>query len=249
MKGIGPTRQNIILGGIPRANLLPPEVVQRTKSRGTRKMLGVLVGLVIVVAGSGSAAASLRAGQAQSDLLAAQASTQGLLAEQLTYAEATTIAGLVTTIEDARQLGTSTEVQWNGVLDEITTYLPAGASLASGSLVASTPWAPAPITGGPLRQPSVATLSLSVTSGEILEATDLVRRLAGLPGFVDATPTQVSNADGVFMTTITLNLNTEALSGRFAPPPEQPVAAEDEQTAAATAENDTVNENETGTEE
>lgn len=205
----------IVLGGEPRADLLPPEVHQKAKARSTRRILGLLVIFALAVVAGGYSAGVVWATQAQTGLVAAQDRTQVLLTEKLTYLEATTIANLLTTVTSARQFGASTEILWDALFDQITSYLPEGVTLVSGTMIGRAPWESEPAPAGPLRSPRVATLNLVVMSSSLPDETTLVRRLAQLPGFADATPDSVAQADGVFTTTITLNVNEDALSGRF----------------------------------
>ena len=215
MSGRSKTVAVVVLGGEPRANLLPPEVGKRAKARATRRLLVVLVVLSLVAVAAGYAAAYLRAADAQAGLLRSQGRTEELLAEQLKYSEATTVVGLVAATKSARQIGSSTEILWADLLNTITSYLPEGSTLDSGTLTGRTPWEPALMPVGPLRAPRVATLSLIVKSSSLLDTTAIIRKLAELPGFADATPDLVELDGGGYKTTITLNVNEDALSGRF----------------------------------
>lgn len=219
-------KASLPLGGEPRVNLLPPEVGERAGARRTRKLLGLLVIGSLLLVGGGYGAASIRSIQALGELSAAHERSAELTAEQSTYSEVTAIAGSTSAIEDARRLGTSTEVLWNDVLDQIATYLPEGAVLASGSLKSRAPWEPELVPLGPLREPTVASLVLVVESGALLDATEMIRRLSALPGFADATPDSVTSTEGGFSTTITLNVDTEALSGRFGAVESKPAVSE-----------------------
>jgi hypothetical protein len=69
---------------------------------------------------------------------------------------------------------------------------------------------------GPLREPRVATLTFVISSPTIMDATANVRSLVDVPGFADATPDSVTEADGIYSTTVTLNVDKKALSNRFA---------------------------------
>lgn len=206
----------LALGVDPRVNLLPPEVVQRGKERETRKVLGLIVVASVILVGTASAVAYSHAAVSQGDLIAAQATTQKILTEQLEYSEATTTIGLIASAKSAREVGASTEILWGDLVGTIKTYLPEGVTIESASMLGRAPWEVEMLPTGPLRQPRVATLNLVLASGSRTDLSDTIRQLAALPGFADATPDLVT-ADGErFVTTITLNLNAAALSGRFA---------------------------------
>lgn len=60
-----------------------------------------------------------------------QARTAELLAEQLQYAEVTTVSGNVQAVKDAQVLVVSTEVLWNDYYTKIRDALPADTSISS----------------------------------------------------------------------------------------------------------------------
>ncbi|WP_165063405.1 hypothetical protein [Marisediminicola senii] len=213
---------DLVLGGEPRVNLLPPELAQKAVFRKTRSTLAGVVIIALVAVGAGFGVAQYRLMAAQSDLAAAQQRTTELLAEQGTYADAVSATALVASGERARTLGTSTEVLWNDMFGAIQAFLPDGVTIVSGTMTGRAPWEPELLPAGPLRQPRVGTLTLVVSSPTVLDATDIVRRLSALEGFADATPAGVTMEESTYMTTIMLNVGEEALSGRFAT--ETPVA-------------------------
>ncbi|MFP7762204.1 hypothetical protein [Marisediminicola sp. LYQ85] len=209
------TNTALVLGGVPRADLLPPEVHARAKSRRTRQMLAIAVVSALAAVGGTYAAATLRTASAQMELAAEQERTAQLLAEQLLYADATTIAGLVSTVSDARTLAVSTEVLWGDLTDQIVSYLPDGVTLSSGTLTSRAPWEAELVPAGPLRYAHVARMSIVFESASVIDVTDLVRRMSALTGFTDATPDILTYADGVYSTTIAVTVDADALSGRF----------------------------------
>jgi hypothetical protein len=155
------------------------------------------------------------AATAQSRLVAAQERTQELLAEQVEYSAATSVAQLLDATIETRRFGTSTEVVWADVLSAIASRLPEGANFHSFSATARAPWEPEMAPTGPLREPRVATLNFIIRSTTVLDATNLFRSLDDITGFADATPDQVEDRSGVFHTTFTLNVDLDALAKRF----------------------------------
>ena len=105
---------------------------------------------------------------------------------------------------------------WADLIAAVRSSLPEGVLIQSATMKARAPWEPALEPAGPLRQPRVATVTIVITSPTILDATAIVRSLVNVPGFADATPDSVTEADGLYSTTVTLNVNEKALSNRFA---------------------------------
>ncbi|WP_349898769.1 hypothetical protein [Parafrigoribacterium soli] len=216
MSGKSAKRAELILGGEPRVFLLPPEAALREKARGMRRLSLLLLVLLLVIVGAGYGYAFLRNSQAQDALAASQAETNSILSQRKEYAKASKVASLVTGVNDAKTLGASTEVLWAGLIDAVRSSLPAGAVIQSADMKGRAPWEPELVPAGPLREPRVATLTIVISSPTILDATAIVRALVDVPGFADATPDSVTEASGTYSTTVTLNVNEKALSGRFA---------------------------------
>jgi hypothetical protein len=215
MSRIAP-QSGLVLGGAPRVELLPPEVALQEKARSTRRgLIGLFIVVLLIVIG-GYGAAVLHGQQAQSDLAAAQARTGAIQAERQKYGAVTTTDALITDIGSARTLGASTEIIWSNMLDSIRASLPGGVTITSATMKGTAPWETALTPAGPLREPRIATISLVISSPTIFDATDIVRSLVSVPGFADATPDTVTGGTDGYSTTITLNVNDKALSGRFA---------------------------------
>lgn len=206
----------LVLGGDPRVELLPPEVALREKARGMRRLSIMVLVLVLLIVGGGYGVALYRNATEQAALSAAQAETAQLAAYAQKYAKVTSINDLIANVNEARTLGASTEVMWARVIDAVQSTLPAGASIESATMKGRAPWEPVLVPAGPLRAPLVATLSIIIASPTILNATTIVRSLVNVPGFADATPDSVTEESNVFHTTVTLNIDEKALSGRFA---------------------------------
>lgn len=207
---------DLVLGGDPRVELLPPEVALREKARGMRRLSIMVLVLVLLIVGGGYGVALYRTSTEQSALSAAKAETAQLAAAAQKYAKVTSVNELIANVNEARTLGASTEVMWARVIDAVQSTLPTGASIESVTMKGRAPWEAALVPAGPLRAPLVATLSINIVSPTILNATTIVRSLVNVPGFADATPDSISEASDLFRTTITLNIDQKALSGRFA---------------------------------
>ncbi|MEO7123224.1 MAG: hypothetical protein ABI400_08945 [Lacisediminihabitans sp.] len=209
-------KSSLVLGGEPRVSLLPPEAALREKQRGMRRLSVMLLVLVIVLVGAGYGWAFFKNADAQGSLATSQAQTRSLNAQRQKYAKATNVAARVTEAEDSKALGASTEVLWAGLIDSVRSSLPAGVLIESATMTARAPWEPELAPAGPLREPRVATVTIVISSPTILDATAIVRSLVNVPGFADATPDSVTQADGLYSTSVTLNVNKKALSNRFA---------------------------------
>jgi hypothetical protein len=209
-------RKSLVLGGEPRVFLLPPEAALREKARGARRLSVLLLILVVVLMGAGYGYAVSLNATAQDSLTQAQLQSAALVKQRKQYAKATTVASKVTDVTDAKTLGASTEVLWSDLISAVRGSLPEGVLIESATMKARAPWEPELLPAGPLREPRVATLTFVISSPTILDATAIVRSLVDVPGFADATPDSVTEADGLYSTTVTLNVNKKALSNRFA---------------------------------
>ncbi|MEO6944813.1 MAG: hypothetical protein ABI053_08895 [Lacisediminihabitans sp.] len=209
-------KDTLIIGGEPRAHLMPPEAALREKERGMRRLSVLLLVLVLVVVGAGYGWAFFQNADAQSALAASNAQTQSLVTQRQKYAKATTVASQVSDITESKALAASTEVLWADLISSVRSSLPAGVLIESATMKARAPWEPELAPAGPLREPRVATITIVISSPTILDATAIVRSLVDVTGFADATPDSVTEADGLYSTSVTLNVNKKALSNRFA---------------------------------
>lgn len=207
----------LIIGGEPRVNLLPPDVLQRRRAKKTRRTLGLsVVGLlVLVIAGAGGAA--LLANQAQANLLAEQARTTELLAEQTEYSEVRTLQSQVDLVHAAQRVGVSTEVDWKSYLEAVQGTLPAGVVIQSVTVDSATPVLAYDQPTAPLQGARIATVSFSATSPGLPDVPTWLNGLATLTGFADALPGSVSldEATGSYTVAITMHVNDAAFAERF----------------------------------
>lgn len=207
----------VVLGGEPRANLLPPEVRQKEAARTTFRLFGFGAIAVVVIMIGVYVFSAVYATGAASDLAAAQSRTNALAKEKATYAPVTTTANLIKAVEVARTNGTSTEILWSAMYDQVASRLPAGVSIVSGTISGRLPWQPVLLPAGPLRAARVGTMGFVISGRNLIDGASLMRSLSTITGFADATIDQSSLTSGVYQTTFTLNLSSAALSGRFQP--------------------------------
>lgn len=208
----------LVYGAVPRARLMPPEVsIRRRESAQRRSLIAILV-LVIVATGSGVAASFLFAADAQQRLQAERAVTEQLLATQLQYADVTTLRADIQVITDLRsQLG-ATELLWAEVLAPYLGVIGDDAEILSLSVAGDEPGAPQLGVTGPLRQPRVATVSMSVATVDLPSPWIWYRAWQRLDTFADASIDRVVEGSAGYETFITINLNGDAASLRFGAP-------------------------------
>ncbi len=209
---------SLVYGAEPRARLMPPEVAARRKDASRRRGLVALVMLTLVVVAGGIAAAFWFAAMATAQLDAARQETTRLLEEQLSYAEVLQVQSAIDSIAAQRGSLAEVEILWSEALEPYLAEISPILSLDSLSMTGNEPGQEPLTTVGPLREPLVATLTLSVTTEGLPNADGWLRRLELIPTLADASVDSITTAgDGLYSTTITINLNAEALSGRFAP--------------------------------
>lgn len=217
------------LGGAPRADLLPPEVGEGNRARSVRRSLklGIVGVLVIVLAATGGA--WFLAFVAHNNLLASQDATVTLLAEQSAHAEVRDVKNNVAISKAAQEVGASTEIDWKTYLLALQATLPAGVTVTGVDTDSASPITDFAQSTVPLEGGRVGTLAFAATSPTLPSIPSWLNGLRSLPGFVDAVPNSVTQqADGSYTASITMHINAEAYSGRFAPKvPETDAAAED----------------------
>jgi Tfp pilus assembly protein PilN len=201
--------------GEPRVQLLPPLVKQREKSRRTRRLLAFVVVVSVGVALAGVAFGYVRAAQAESALAAERLRTEQIQTEQAQYAEAAQKAGLVAASTQAQRQVTSNEIDWLELLNEIGTYVPAGAAIDSMAFSAPAPWEPALVPEGELRAPRVAIVNLTIGGSDYAVAGAFVRAVWNMEGIADVVITGSTIKTGRYQTTITLTLDELVRTGRF----------------------------------
>lgn len=214
----GTRESTLVLGGVPRADLLPQEVrdAQRGKAL-VRKLLAALVGIVLIVLG-GYVYGTFRSVTASAMLEVERARTNELLAEQLTYADARRVDKQITDAITAREAGMATEIDWEGYLREIDATIPAGIELTSITIDSISPAESSVIPEAPLQDESVATLTINATSLTVPDVETWLDELEALTGFAGvAPPVTVSGTEQAgFIVAIQVQVNDQAFAGRFA---------------------------------
>ncbi|MFC5928088.1 hypothetical protein D6T64_10295 [Cryobacterium melibiosiphilum] len=209
----------LIIGGEPRADLLPPEVKAGLRGKALQRGLLIAVVAVVVLVAGGVAVATWQAMQGQASLAAVQGRSAQLLGEQTEYLQVRQVQDAVDATIAAQQVGGSTEIDWKDYLQRVRAVLPADVSIDSVTIDAATPLAPYGQATAPLQQSRVATLTLLVTGPTLPEVPDWLRGLRELPGYADDAPSAITRTDtGAYQVSVTLHINDEAYSGRFTDP-------------------------------
>jgi Tfp pilus assembly protein PilN len=208
----------LVIGGVPKVDLLPPEVHRERKAAATRRRLLITaIGIVaIMVAGTG--ASTVLASQAQSRLDDEQSRTASLIAEQTKYLEVRSVQSQVALVQAAQQVGVSTEVDWKKYLTSVAQTLPEGVSIDTVTLEFGSPFAAYSQPTAPLQGSRVGTVTFDATSATLPNVPTWLDALATLPGFADALPGSVSRDEttGAYTVNIVMHVNDGAYSKRFA---------------------------------
>lgn len=213
--------QALTFGAVPRANLLPPEVGMRKKERGRRRGLIVLVSLVLVATVGGVVGSYWLAGQAEQRLADERLVTQDLLNQQLEFGEVLGIQARLNSVDEQRALLESVEVRWQQVVSPYLSIVGGSGIVDSLTLTNNDPFLPPLALADPLRSPRSATVLISVLSPALPDAARWLRAFESIDSYADASiDTVVLDVGEGYLTTVTVNLNDEAL---FVPP-----AAEEE---------------------
>lgn len=213
----GSNRREVIFGGQPRANLLPPELTAKRQGRMLRHLiLAVSAGVALFMA-AWIGAVSLHAGVAQGDLADAEARTNELLLESAKYSQVRSVQAQIDLTTAARQVGAETEIDWRTYLAAVRASIPSGATIDAVSIDSGSPWEEYAQSTVALHNPRVATLTLSLTSPTLPTVPQWLTDLKMLPGFADASPGSITRSEsGSYVADIEININADARANRIA---------------------------------
>lgn len=211
-------KDQLIVGGEPHVDLLPPEVTELRRGHATRRALGLGIVGVLLLTLAGVGGSSLLAMTASSSLTDAQNQTTSLLAQQTKYIEVRRVQDQVKVIEAAQEVGASTEVDWRDYLVKVQQTLPANVSLQTITVDSASPLAAYAQATAPLQGTRIATLSVTAQSPTLPQVPSWLDALATLPGFVDAVPGSVTldAQSKLYTVNIVLHINQDAFTKRFA---------------------------------
>lgn len=207
----------LTIGGMPRVDLMPPEIrVKRSQLRTRRSLrLGLIGVAAVVVLGCGATVAwSTLSGVG---LVLAQSQQVGLLQQQGQYADVKNATQQIQLIKAGQKVAASTEIDWSGYLAKAAALLPAGVVIDQANVDQATPVTPYVANLVPLQGDRVATLTIVTRSAGIPPVAQILASMETLPGFVDVEPATVTldQSSGTYKSNIILHIDQKAFDGRY----------------------------------
>jgi hypothetical protein len=204
---------------VPRVNLLPPEIEAERRFKRTQLVLGGTTLGVVAVLGAGLALSVLAANDAEETLLAEQARTQQLVAEEGEYAEVPLVLGQVESAQAARSTAMAGDVLWYQYLNQVAATYPKDLWLRDLTVTVNpaTPAGAAPV--DPVTTPGIGTVVFNGTGLEHPVTAEWLDVLGAVPGFADPayTASTRTEVDGrvVVDNTVSVVVTGDALSHRY----------------------------------
>lgn len=207
----------LVVGGVPRVDLLPTEVlVDRRQRAGVRRAwLGVVV--VAVAVGAVTVLASATAVQAESQLAQARQATSSLLVQQQQYRDVRSTETQSELLRAAQAVGGSTEIDWQATLGRVQSSLPAGVAITGVQIDSATPLQAYAQATAPLQGQRVATLTIDASSPTLPSVPAWLDSVKGIPGFVDANANSVTldSSTNIYTVDMTIHLDEKVYDGRY----------------------------------
>lgn len=205
----------LVVGGPPRVDLLPPEVRERERGRAAAggALLAVLVAVGVV--GVGYAFGTVLHLSAQTHLTSVSNRTQQLMDEQNEYAEVQQINGQLALAGTAQLVGGASMVDWGTVVARIAAALPGTVQSLRGDV--ASPIEGFPQATVPLQEPRLGAVQVTVRTATLPDVSSWLDALEGLEFVVDAVPGTISaQEDGSYTTDLVIHFNEEAIHNPFA---------------------------------
>jgi hypothetical protein len=207
----------LVIGGLPRVDLLPTEVlVDRRQRAGVRRAwLGVVV--VAVAVGAAIVLASASGMQADSQLAEVRQETSTLLVQQQQYRDVRTTETQSELLRAAQTVGGSTEIDWQSTLQRVQNSLPAGVAITGVQIDSATPLEAYAQATTPLQGQRVATLTIDASSPTLPSVPAWLDSVKGIPGFVDANANSVTldSSTNVYTVDMTIHLDDDVYDGKY----------------------------------
>lgn len=242
--------ERLMVGGEPRANLLPPEFAAEARLRAQRRGMVFLALLSVALVVVGYVFVTVQTGSQTLQLDAANAETTSLLAQQQQYSEVGAINSQIATVQVAKVLGTSTQVDWLGYLALVSASLPPETRIDTVGAGTAYPGSGPTVSASPLGFTSIAKIAFSAETTTLPNVSSWIENLSELPGFAGATAGSITRCDcGSYTVTMVLYINEGALANRLVaddepvaePTPDPNVTATPTPTPTATAARSVVN--------
>lgn len=201
----------LVVGGEPRVDLLPPEMRRARKDATIRAgMLVLLAGLVVAVV-AGSFGTSLLAAAAEAELATEQAKTTELFQQQQEFIEVRQNTQQIALVEAAVRVGSSTLVDWETLFATLTAAFPENTSVQSFTIQSATPLLGLPQAVTPLARPGIATIVFEVRTPTLLESEVWVRSLSSIDGVADVDAEWVRFASDPYVTRVAVWVDESVL--------------------------------------
>lgn len=209
--------RDLVVGGSPRVDLLPTEVLVDRRQRVVvrRVWFGVAVVAALVLVGSGMTALDQMSSASQ--LRTAQSEGTALLQQQGRYSDVRDVEGRSDLVRSAQAVGGATEIDWAAYLQSAQDSLPAGVAITGVTVDSASPLAPYTQADAPLQGVRIATVTFDADSPTLPSIPDWLDRVRGLKGFVDANANAVSRVDedGHYTVNMTVHVNEAAYDGKY----------------------------------
>ncbi|WP_058724882.1 hypothetical protein [Curtobacterium luteum] len=208
---------DLVVGGRPRVDLLPPEVLAARRAQRTVRRVWAGVVLVAAVVGIGIGAASMVAAGAHDDLTGAQSQTLSLLQQQAQYKDVRAAESGTALREAAQAVGGSTEISWKSYLGSVQESLPSGTRITGVTVDSASPFESYVQSDAPLQGRRIATLTIAAESPTLPSVPQWLDSLKGLTGFVDATANSVTldESTGAYTVNMTIHVDDEAFDRKY----------------------------------
>jgi Tfp pilus assembly protein PilN len=207
---------SLVVGGEPRAHLLPPEIEVQKRGRAQRKGLLVTLVAVLVIVVLGFGAAMFTLVTANASLATEQARASAFAAASGKYAKVIKIENSMVEVKNAQQLGSVGEIDWQSYIASIDDTLPDGMTITTLSAALDPVTIGSTVATTPLGASHIATLTITAVASS-MSVSDWLERLRTVKGVVDVNPGAVSldQATSKYDVDVVVLVNTKALSHRF----------------------------------
>ena len=140
-----------------------------------------------------------------------------LLSQQQKFIEVRKVTSDLKVATAARQVGSSTEIDWQAYLKAIAGSLPTGTTVVTFKATSGSPLAEFTQPTVPLQGERIAELTFDAISDSLPDVQSWLNALAKLKGFVDATPGTVTlDKEGkTYKAGVTMHVNEQALTNRY----------------------------------
>ena len=217
------------IGGVPKVDLLPPELKAAREWRLARNtsLLLVLIAAIVALAGAGAATGWAQAHAIARDV--AQARTNDLLAMQSEFAEVNQVQSDIRAAEQALEEASATDIAWIQFLGELGATIPPQSRLTELTIEMPSPGTPLAAPTDALQGERVATVRFSALSAGVPDVAEWSRAIERMEGVVFVSPRATTKAEegGGYTVEMTFDISAERLRNAPDEHAEQPEAEEE----------------------